>query len=110
MGRGLLSRKPVETRRHSFALTNVTTSAWVEVISAMTWPSSSVEIFNSGGRILILSTGTAGNEDDDILDYTIIPGGSEILVPSEFARGSRVSIKAIDANSTTGWLIFNFFG
>lgn len=102
--------KPIYKFRHSYVSTNVTTAAWVEIITAMPVPASAVEIFDGSGRIIKLALGAAGDEDSNELDYYIIPGGSSILLPVEFARTKRVAAKAVDANATTGSLVFNFFG
>lgn len=115
--RGLLVRKPVHKHRHSYATAgayesagNVSTSAWTEITASLDQPASAVEIFDSSGRILKISIGTAGNESTNEVPYYIIPGGSGILLPIEFGRTARISVKAVDAAATTGSLVFNFFG
>lgn len=108
--RSLVARKPVNTIRHNAGSTPITTGAWVEIEDSLAAPASAVEIFNATGRVLRVSTGAAGLEDSSEAAYTIIPGGSEILVPSEWRRLSRLSMKAVDANATTGYIILNFFG
>lgn len=110
--RTLLARKPYSTIAYNAASmgNNITTAAWKEIVAALETAACAVEIFNSTGRILQISLGASGQEDENVMKYTIIPGGSEILVPSEWMRGKRLSLKAVDANATTGWLIFNFFG
>jgi len=107
--RDLLARKPVLRKVHSFGSTNVTTSAWVEIIASMTKPASAVEIYNGSGRILELSKGDLGEETGNEIEYYIIPGGSSILLPIEFANGDRISAKAVSANATADYLILNFF-
>ena len=109
MSNDWLSRNPVATHRFSFAATNVTTGAWVEVVTLTDQPCSSLEIFNSGGRILQFSNGSAGNEAANLIDYTILPGGSSILLPINLAKNSRLSCKAVDSTSNVGYLIFNLF-
>jgi hypothetical protein len=106
----LLARTPVHKFRHSYVATNVTTAAWVEVISSLPQPVSAVEIYDSSGKIIKLSIGASGEEDANELDYYITPGGSGILLPLEFSKGARISAKAVDDDADVGSLIFNFFG
>ena len=106
----LLARKPIGKIRHDFAATNVTTAAWVQISSSCPSPCSALEIFNGGGSILKISTGTAGNEDASELPYYILPGGSELVLPFELNKSKRISVKAVDLSSTAGSLVLNLFG
>ena len=109
--RALLARKPVAKLRHDYVATNVTTSAWVELIDALEEAASAVEIFDGSGSIIKLSLGDAGEEDDNELPYYIMPGGGGgVMIPMELAKGKRLSAKAVDATAATGSLIINFFG
>lgn len=103
------ARRPLKKFRHAFGSTNVTTSAWVELIASMDKPASYVEIFNSSGSILKLSTGAAASEDSYEIPYYVLPNGSSILLPIEFANLKRISAKAVDVDATMGSLILNFF-
>lgn len=102
--------KPVKKFRHAFDATNVTTAAWVELISAMDKASSSCQIYNGSGSILKLSTGGIGLEDSNEVPYYVLPNGSTIIIPIELAFGGRLSAKAIGADATVGDLILNFMG
>lgn len=102
-------RRPVGKHRHNFASTNVNTGAWVEIIDDLAKPCSYVEVFNSSGSVLRLSTGAAAAEDDSEISYYVLPNGSPIMLPLEFGNGARISARAVDANATVGSLIFNFF-
>lgn len=99
--------KPVDTQNHNYASTNVTTAAWVTAVASTSQPCSAIEIFDSSGSMIQLGIGAAGSE---VTKYTIPPGGSVIFLPMEIAKGSRISLKALDADATTGRLIINFFG
>lgn len=109
MSRNLLARKPVATFQHNYFVTNVPTSAWVELITATSEPFDAVEIFSATGSIILLSTGSAGQEDDNQVPYTILPGGSGILLPYNLRKGARLSAKALDITAAKGYLILNFF-
>lgn len=106
----LLSRAPVTTATLDTSSTNITTAAWVQLVASLPKACSSVEIFNPSGATLIVSTGAASAEDASIVPYTIVPGGSSILLPLEIAKGSRVSLKSIDQTANSGLFVMNFFG
>jgi hypothetical protein len=103
-----LAFKPVRKYSHSYAATNVTTAAWVEVVAATDEPCNAIEIFDSSGSILEIALGAAASEV--AIPYNIPPGGSVIFLPIEIAKGSRISLRALDANATTGYFIANLFG
>lgn len=102
--------KPRKKFRHDFGATSVTTAAWVELVASMDDSVSAVEIFNSSGAILKLSTGTAGNEDSAELEYYVLPNGSFQIQPIELSKGGRLSAKAVGSDATNGDLILNFLG
>lgn len=107
MSRSLLARRPVSKLYHSFASTNVTTGAWVEVEDSLPAAADAVEIFNGCASTLKIATGAAASETE--LDYYILPGGSSILLPWNLAKGVRIAIRAQDTNATTGTFVMNFF-
>lgn len=102
----LLACKPVAKEILGFVASNVTTSAWVTAVAATSKPCSAMEFFNSGGSILRLAIGSAGNEVE--LPYFILPGGTFGPIPLVIPKGVRLSLKAADASSTTGYCVFNF--
>lgn len=104
------ARNPVGKLRFDYGATNVTTSAWVEITSAIPAAATHMHIFDSSGSVLKLSTGASGSEAASELNFYIIPGGMEILLPIELAKSKRLAAKAVDANATDGQLVINFFG
>lgn len=108
--RYLIAQKPTYKFSHNYTTTPVTTSAWQEIISAMPSPACAVEIFSASAATIKLSVGDAGDEDNHEINYYVIPGGSSILLPLEFSRGSRLSAKAVDSDADSGSLVLNFFG
>lgn len=108
MRQSALAFKPVANYNHDYSGTNVTTGAWVEVIAATDKPCNAIEIFDSSGSILEIALGAAASEV--ALPYYILPGGSVLLLPFEIPKGSRVSLKALDADATAGFFILNTFG
>lgn len=96
---------PVQHIRNDYSSTNVTTSAYVELDSALDGDVSELEIFDSSGQTLVLAIGAAGSEQDQ---FYIPPGGLERQT-SLLSSGQRLSIKAVSANATTGELIINMW-
>ena len=101
-------RKPVHKLYLDTNSTNITTSAWVEVDASIDEPASAVELFNGSGRLLKLALGAAASEVE--IPYYLSPGGSSILVSLyDFPKGSRLSVRAVDATASSGLIVFNFF-
>jgi hypothetical protein len=102
----LLARKVVGKLALDIANNNVATNAYKQITAATTVALSFLDIYNGSTKILILAIGGAGNEVD--LAY-IYPGISSQVLPfdSMIPKGTRVSVKALDANATTGYLVMN---
>lgn len=86
--------------------TNITTAAYVQLDDSLDHTPSFIEIFNSTGSILVLAVGAAGAEQD--LSFYIFPGGNGKL-GLILSRGMRLTVKAVDANATAGFLLLNFW-
>lgn len=98
----------VQSIRNDYSSTNVTTSAYVQLDSSLNQDTRSLEIFDSSGRTLVLARGASGSEVD--LPFYIVPGGNANIVDvGLLPRGTRLSIKAVDASATTGVLILNLY-
>jgi len=92
--------------RNDYSSTGVLTSAYVEIVASTTNKITSMGIFDSSGQTVKLALGAAASEVDQFL---IRPGGEEevrVNVPA----GSRISLRAVSANATTGEISINFFG
>lgn len=90
---------------NDYSSANVTTSAYVQLVASTSNAVSEVEIFDSSGQGMILATGAAGAEVDQIY---IFPGGNG-RVPLKIAASTRVSIKAKTASATSGYIMINFY-
>lgn len=91
--------------RHDYAV-NVTTAAYTQLIAATSAAIRKMQIFDSSGQTLVIATGAAASEVNKLY---VIPGGNgqiEVQIPA----GTRISVKAISANATTGELTINFIG
>jgi hypothetical protein len=95
----------IATHDHSSA--NITTSAYTTIVASTSAEFHQMEIFDSSGEALILAVGGAGSEVDKMY---IIPGGNNGSVRFPIPSGSRISVKALTANTTSGRLIINFLG
>lgn len=90
---------------NSYSSTNVTTSAYVQLIASITSEVDLVSIFDSSGQAMIIATGGAGSEVDQLY---VPPGGGDF--PLLIAAGTRLSIKALTATASSGYLLVNLLG
>lgn len=86
----------------SYATTNVLTTAYVTLIASTLGTSSTIDIFDSSGQAMILATGAAGSE---VAQYYVPPGGDVFKLA--IAVSTRISIKALTANATSGYILLN---
>jgi hypothetical protein len=91
--------------RNSYSSVNVTTSAYVQLTASLAAAATEIEVFDSGGQTMVLATGGAGVETDQIY---IMPGGNG-RIPLKINAGTRVSIKAVSATASTGEIDINFY-
>lgn len=83
----------------SYGSTNVSTSAYTTLFASTAISCGKIQILDSSTKILKLAIGAAGSE----LDICTIAVSGCIIVPYYIPAGSRISIKAVDANATTGY-------
>lgn len=85
-----------------YSTTNVTTSAYVQLVASTTTASTYLDIFDSSGQAMILATGASGSEV--ILAY-IPPGGDQIAATIPIS--TRIAIKALTATANVGYILLN---
>lgn len=85
--------------RNAYASTNVTTGAWVQLIASTAATINHLHLFDSCGETLELGTGAAAAETRV---FIVPPGGISGVVDLTIAAGTRLSIRAISADCTTG--------
>jgi hypothetical protein len=87
---------------NAYSTTNVTTATYTQLIASTTAAANTVDIFDSSGQAMILAVGAAGSE---VVQYFIQPGGNafKLAIPA----GSRIAIKALTANATSGYITLN---
>ncbi len=107
MKSALALRQSCQTANLLMSSTNITTSAWVELIAALTYAASGVEVINNSGQPLQIAIGGAGSEV--AIPYTVPPGGTPGVITQTIPKGSRISFKAIGATVNSGYLILNAF-
>jgi hypothetical protein len=90
---------------NSYVVTPVTTGAWVEISAGIGNDMKAIEIFDSSGRLLELGIGGIGVEARKIL---IFPGGNG-RIPCDIPTGTRLTLRAIDANATVGFFAVNWY-
>lgn len=84
---------------------NVTTGAYVQLIASTTSATSLLDIFDSSGQAMIIAVGAAASEVDQ---FYVFPGGNgqvQLAIPA----GSRVSVKALTATASSGYLLLNLY-
>lgn len=91
--------------RNDYTSTSVTTAAYVQLVASTGSTVNSIEIFDSSGQTLVLATGAAASEVDQII---IFPGGNG-KVSLTIAASTRVSVKALSATASVGELDINFY-
>lgn len=90
------------------ATTNVTTSAWVTLVAATGSASSAIAITNGGTSPLQLATGAASSE---VNTGIIIPPSTSVGVfyPINLGKTVRLSLEALGANQSSGYVTICFF-
>lgn len=94
--------------RLAYASTNVTTAAYVQVLSTVgtTTSPSAVEIFDSSGQTMQLAWTLDGGSTHTVFAL-VYPGGNGLL-PISIPTGSRVDVKAVSGTASSGELDLNF--
>ena len=91
---------------HDYGLSPVTSAAYVQLVPSLDSAVKEIEIFDSSGVFLYLSTGAAASE---AIQIAIMPGGNG-RVKLNIAAGTRIAIKAVSTSATVGSLGLNFYG
>lgn len=98
---------PIARIRLSYSGTNVTTSAWVQLIASFSGNATKMEIFDSSGQTMELGIGASGSEAS--IPFYILPGGNAQLITCPISSGLRLSIKAVSGTANTGEIDINFY-
>lgn len=108
MKESLSLRYPVNTLTvNDCSSVNITTSAYLELIAAITKGVSAVRITNSSGRDIKIATGASGAE----VDYILVPTAKNSgIVPVNWSAGTRISAKAFVGSAVTGVVAIEYYG
>jgi hypothetical protein len=96
----------VTRSRHDYSGGTVTTAAYTQLVASLGADVTEIEIFDSSGETLVIATGAAASEVDQVY---VFPGGNG-RIPLAIASGTRVSIKAVSANASVGENTINYYG
>jgi hypothetical protein len=89
--------------RYDYTGTPVTNSAYTTLVASTAGACTRIRIFDSSGAALVLATGAAASEVDQMY---IPPGGFDSVVELYIPVSTRVSIKSVDtASVATGQLL-----
>jgi hypothetical protein len=98
---------PLNFARLDISSTNITTAAYVELLSSVgATKIKKIQIFYASGTPLYLAFGAAASE----VDKKIIVPGENFTYDFEIPATTRLSLKAIGSNVTSGQIIINLFG
>ncbi len=89
-----------------YASTNVTTSEWVEIKASTAAAIKSITLFDSCGQTLELGVGA---EDAETRILLIPPGGIDGQFNLSIAASSRLALKAITGNCSSGSFVMTGF-
>lgn len=93
-------KQSVAIVRIDYSGTPVSTGAYTTLVASLASNVTQLFIFDSSGQTLVIATGPAASEVDQVY---ITPGGNgelNLAIPA----GTRVSVRAISANATVGEL------
>ena len=96
----VIANSPIQ---NVYSTTNITTSAYVQLVASTTNTINTIHIFDSSGQAMILGIGGAGSE---VTTLYVPPGGDTytLNIPS----GSRLAYKALTATANSGYLLMSF--
>lgn len=86
--------------------TSITTAAYVELITSTTSDTKKIQVLDTTGRWTQIATGASASE----IPLLIVGPGSVEIVPAIVPSGTRISVKALDANAITGSFAINLLG
>lgn len=96
---------PLVFARLTYSSTNVTTSAFVQVLASTPGITNVMEIFDSSGQTLMVGFGAAGFE---VNQFIIYPGGNGRITVN-IPASTRIAVKALSATANSGELDMNLY-
>lgn len=100
-----LPSSPSEIKRNAFASTNVTTSAYVQMIASTVAETIAIAVAETSGQSFILAIGPSGGE----VDTMEVPANCDFIRPLHIGKGTRLSLKSNNSTASTGEIIITLF-
>lgn len=91
---------------NNYASVNVTTAAYVELVASTGAAASRLLVFDGSGQVMKIAFGAAASEVDQ---FYISPGGWDAAVEISVPINTRVSVRAISATASAGYLVIAAF-
>ncbi len=93
-----------DSARLDYSSSNVTTSAYVQVLASTAAAINAITVFNGCGESIYLATGGAGAE---VVKSIVPPGGLDGTISLAIAASTRIAIKGLSGSCTSGQFIIN---
>lgn len=100
--------KPKAVYNASGAAAAIATTGYTEIATSTSAPASAMQICNTTGSLIKIAIGAAASEED--IPFYVPTGEVSPIIPIEIAKASRISARAVDANSSGGQLVVNLLG
>jgi hypothetical protein len=97
------SQAPV---RNDCSSVNITTAAYVQLTASLGASVNCMQVFDTSGQSFVIATGAAASEVDQ---FYVPPGCDGVIFPIVIASATRVAIKAVSGNATSGEVLVNFW-
>lgn len=88
--------------------TPIATAAWTQLTASLAKAAAGFQIINTTNRILRIGVGGAGQEQE--IPFYVGPGITSPVISQDFAKGARISARALGADTSSGDLVVNFLG
>lgn len=92
----------------SIAGNTAATASYTQVIASTTYTSAGFCVINTSGSVIKVAVGGSGSEVD--IPFYIPSSTLPIFVPKAIPKGSRISVRSVDTNGTTGVVVVNLLG
>lgn len=96
----IIGNAPIQ---NAYTSTNITTSAYVQLVASTSNVINTVHIFDSSGQAMIFAIGGSGSE---VIQLYVPPGGDTYAL--HIPAGSRIAYKALTATANAGYLLMSF--
>ncbi len=92
----------------AYASTNLTTSAYVQLIASLTKSIKGVSVYNTGANAVFLAVGASGQESNQIIISPMTAGTPAVYIPLVVSQSQRISVIASTGTISSGVLNLNF--